>query len=58
MMTNDIGKKLLADLTTRLFSDQSSPNDIKIKPNQTTEISTYSTKQDDLMRGSLCDCQL
>jgi hypothetical protein len=38
MMTDDIGKKILMDAAACLFSDQPSPKDIKINPNQAIEM--------------------
>jgi hypothetical protein len=38
MMTDDAGKKILTKIAARLFSDQPSPKDIKINPNQAAEM--------------------
>jgi hypothetical protein len=38
VMIDDAGKKILMNVATRLFPDQSSPKDIKINPNRTVEM--------------------
>jgi hypothetical protein len=38
MITDDTRKKILMDMTTRLFPDQPSPKDIKINPNRAAEM--------------------